>query len=95
LYENSERKRLCPGETRKEVALELVLLQETQTETWDSKARKQSFIVQAQTQQTHVQRLSPENKWVSPYIPLQAGDRSNKKQARFNPYMVTCNSTSP
>jgi hypothetical protein len=30
--------------------------------------RKQSFIVLIQTQQTHVQRLSLENKEVSPYI---------------------------
>jgi hypothetical protein len=35
--------------------------------------------VSAQTQQTHVQRLSPENKGVSPYIPLQADYRSKKQ----------------
>jgi hypothetical protein len=36
--------------------------------------------VLVQTQWTHVQRLSPENKVVSPYIPLQAGYK-NKKQS--------------
>uniref|UniRef100_A0A8C0XIX4 RAVE complex protein Rav1 C-terminal domain-containing protein n=1 Tax=Castor canadensis TaxID=51338 RepID=A0A8C0XIX4_CASCN len=41
-------------------------------------SRKQCFIVLAQTQWTHVQRLSPENKGVSPYVPLQAGYRGNK-----------------
>jgi hypothetical protein len=35
--------------------------------------------VPAQTQQTHVQMLSPENKGVSPYLPLQAGNRSKKQ----------------
>jgi hypothetical protein len=46
----------------------------------DSEAisRKQHFIMPAQTQRTRVQRLSPENKGVSPYIPLQAGYRGNK-----------------
>jgi hypothetical protein len=50
-------------------------------EILDSKAvsRKQRFIVPAQTQQTHVQRLSPKNKGVSPYIPFQAGYRSQKQ----------------
>jgi hypothetical protein len=37
------------------------------------------FIVLAQTQQTRVQRLSPKNKGVSSYIPLQAGYRSKKQ----------------
>jgi hypothetical protein len=35
--------------------------------------------VLAQTQWTCKQRLSPENKGVSPYIPLQAGYRSKKQ----------------
>jgi hypothetical protein len=43
-------------------------------------SRKEHFIVPAQTQWTHVQRLSPKNKGVSPYIPLQTGYR-RKKQA--------------
>jgi hypothetical protein len=43
-------------------------------------SRKKHFIVSAQTQQTRVQRLSPENKEVSPCVPLQAN-------ARFNPYI--------
>jgi hypothetical protein len=41
-------------------------------------SRKQHFIVPALTQQTPVQRLSPKNKGVSPYIPLQAGYRGIK-----------------
>jgi hypothetical protein len=46
----------------------------------DTEATQQeaTFIVQAQTQGTRVQRLSPENKDVSPYIPFQAGYRSKK-----------------
>jgi hypothetical protein len=70
------------------------MLQETRTETWDSEARKQCFIVPAQTQWTHVQRLSPENKGVSPYVPLQVGYRGNKIEIkkRFNPYLVICKS---
>jgi hypothetical protein len=35
--------------------------------------------VPAYTQWTRVQRLSPKNKGVSPYIPLQAGYRSKKQ----------------
>jgi hypothetical protein len=35
--------------------------------------------VPVQIHQTYVQRLSPENKVVSPYIPLQAGYRSKKQ----------------
>jgi hypothetical protein len=42
-------------------------------------SRKQHFTVPAQTQRTHVQRLSPKNKGVSPSIPLQAGYRSKKQ----------------
>jgi hypothetical protein len=44
----------------------------------------------AQTQWTHVQRLSPENKEVSPCVLLQAGYRGQKlkKKTRFNPYML-------
>jgi hypothetical protein len=37
--------------------------------------------VPAQTQRTCVQRLSPENKEVSPYIPLKAGYRSRKQSS--------------
>jgi hypothetical protein len=44
-------------------------------------SRKQRFIVSAQTQQTRVQRLSPENKVVSPYIPLQTVYRSKKQSS--------------
>jgi hypothetical protein len=51
-----------------------------QAETWDTEARKQHFILPAQTQRTYVQRLSPENKGVSPYIPFQGGYRGKKKK---------------
>jgi hypothetical protein len=44
-------------------------------------SRKQPFIVPAQTQRSHVQRLSPENKGVSPYIPLQIDYRSKKQSS--------------
>jgi hypothetical protein len=73
-----------------------LLLWETQTETQDSEARKQCFIVTAQTQQTHVQKLSPENKGDSLYIPLQAsyrGKEKKKKQHNVQPicgYMQFC-----
>jgi hypothetical protein len=42
-------------------------------------SRKQHFIVPAQTQRTHVQWLSPKNKGISPYTPLQADYRSKKQ----------------
>jgi hypothetical protein len=48
------------------------------SEIWDIEAEEIMFIMPVQTQQTHVQRLSPENKGVSPYIPLQAHYRGNK-----------------
>jgi hypothetical protein len=41
-------------------------------------SRRQHFIVPVQTQQNRAQRLSPKNKGVSPYIPLQASNRGNK-----------------
>jgi hypothetical protein len=41
-------------------------------------SRKQCSIVPAETQWTHVQRLSSENKGVSPYTPLQTSYRGNK-----------------
>jgi hypothetical protein len=47
--------------------------------TLEAITRKQHFIVPVQTQWTHLQRLSPENKRVSPYVPLQAGYRSKKQ----------------
>jgi hypothetical protein len=51
----------------------------TEIQAFEANSRKQRFIVQAQTQRTHVQRLSPENKGVSLYLPLQAGYRSKKQ----------------
>jgi hypothetical protein len=44
-------------------------------------SRNQHFIVPEQTQWTRVQRLSPENKGVSPCILLQAGCRSKKQSS--------------
>jgi hypothetical protein len=44
-------------------------------------SRKQCFFVLTQTQQARVQRLSPENKEVSSYIPLQAGYRSKRQSS--------------
>jgi hypothetical protein len=70
----------------------VLVLWETRTETPDSEARKQRFIVLAHTRRTHVQRPSPKNRGLSPYLPLQAGFRGNKiKKTRFDPYMVICN----
>jgi hypothetical protein len=68
----------CPG--AESGLLTLPVLGETRTETWDSEAGKQCFIVPTQTQWTHIQRLNTENKGVSlsPYVPLQAGYRGNK-----------------
>jgi hypothetical protein len=52
-------------------------------------------MVLAQTQQTPVQRLSPENKGGLPYIPLQAGYR-NKKQSLTHIWLhATLLATSP
>jgi hypothetical protein len=48
------------------------MLQDTQEQgnvTPTQFSREQCFIVLAQTQQTPVQRLSPENKGALPYIP--------------------------
>jgi hypothetical protein len=47
--------------------------------TLEANSTKQCFIVPAQTQWTHIQRLSSKNKSVSPYKPLQAGYRSKKQ----------------
>jgi hypothetical protein len=52
-------------------------------------SRKQCFIVPAQTQWSHVQRLSPENNEVSPYVPLQAGYRSKKQSSTHKWLHVT------
>jgi hypothetical protein len=50
-------------------------------------SRKQCFIVPAQTQQTHVKRLSPENKGVSPYMPWQTAYRSKHQDLNIDDYM--------
>jgi hypothetical protein len=48
---------------------------------WDTKAFQEAVFISmlGADQQMHIQRLSPENKGVSPYIPLQAGYRSKKQ----------------
>jgi hypothetical protein len=51
--------------------------------------RKQHFVVPTQTQWTVVLRLSPENKYVSHYIPLQAGYRSKKQSSAHKWLHVT------
>jgi hypothetical protein len=58
-----------------------MVLQDSWTETQDTEAvlQEQDFIVLAQTQQSHVQRLSLDNKVALPYITLQAGYRSKKQ----------------
>jgi hypothetical protein len=56
----------------------VLVVWETRTETPDSEARKQCFIVLARTERIRVQRPSPKNKAFSPYLPLQAGFRGNK-----------------
>jgi hypothetical protein len=64
---------------------------------WESQAeirtlrqfsRKQRFIVPTQTQRTHVQRLSPKNKGVSPYIPCK---QVAEQKARSNPCIIIYN----
>jgi hypothetical protein len=65
------------------------LLQGSQAEigTLRQFSRKQHFIVPAQTQWTHVQRLSPKDKEVSPNKPLEAGYRSKKQSST---HMAAC-----
>jgi hypothetical protein len=58
------------------------------------KKNKLCCIVPAQTQWTRVQRLSPENKEVSPYIPLQAGYRSKRQSSTHRWLHVTSLATS-
>jgi hypothetical protein len=57
------------------------MLQESHTETQDTKAFQQAVFISllAVAQWIHIQRLSPEDKGVSPYIPLQAGYRSKSQ----------------
>jgi hypothetical protein len=59
----------------------------------DSKVHKKCFTVPEQNQQTRVQSLSPENKWISPYAPLQEVTEAIKiLKTRFNLCMFICNS---
>jgi hypothetical protein len=57
------------------------MLLDSLKETWDTKAFQEAIFISmpAVGQQIHIQRLSSENKGVSPYIPLQAGYRSKKQ----------------
>jgi hypothetical protein len=65
-------------------------------ESWGTKAGQQEATLYcAQTQWTQVQRLSPENKGVSPYIPLQAGYRSKKQNLTHIWLHATLLATSP
>jgi hypothetical protein len=54
------------------------MLWESQTETLHIEAFQEAVFISllAAAQQIHIQRLSLENKGVSPYIPLQADYRS-------------------
>jgi hypothetical protein len=57
------------------------MLWDIQAGKWDTKAFQEPIFISlwAAAQQIHIQRLSPKNKGVSPYIPLKAGYRSKKK----------------
>jgi hypothetical protein len=61
--------------------MNVVLLQDIQAGKWDIKAFQEAILISipAVAQQILTQRLSPENKGVLPYIPLQAGYRSKKQ----------------
>jgi hypothetical protein len=57
------------------------MLGESRTQTQDTKAFQEAIFISvpALAQQIHIQRLSPKNKGVSPYIPLQVGYRSKNQ----------------
>jgi hypothetical protein len=73
------------------------MLWESQTETLHIEAFQEAVFISllAAAQQIHIQRLSLENKGVSPLYTLAS--RLQKQKARFNTYMVAQNSmaTSP
>jgi hypothetical protein len=73
------------------------MLQESQTETQDTKAFQEVIFISvlAAAHQIHIQRLSPENKGVSPYTPLQAGYRSKKQGLTHIWLNATLLATSP
>jgi hypothetical protein len=80
------------------VHFEAILLQDTQEQgkgTLRQFSRKQRFIVPAQTQQTHVQRLNSKNKGALPYILLQAGYKSKKQSLTHTWLPATLLATSP
>jgi hypothetical protein len=66
------------------------MLWDIQVGKQDTKAFQEEIFISvlASAQQIHIQRLSPENKGASPYIPLHAGYRARSK---VNPYVVACN----
>jgi hypothetical protein len=57
------------------------LLQESRLEKRDTKPFQEAIFISvlAVVQQIYIQRLSPENNRVLPYIPLQAGYNSKKQ----------------
>jgi hypothetical protein len=57
------------------------MLQEIGTEMQDTKAFQEAIFISVPeaAQWTHIQRLSPENREVSPYIPLRAGYKSKRQ----------------
>jgi hypothetical protein len=61
----------------------------------DTGRGKEATLVLAQTQRTRVQRLSSENKGVSPYRPLQAGYRSKRQGLTHIWLHVTLLASSP
>jgi hypothetical protein len=72
------------------------VLWESRTQTRDTKAFQEAVFISvlAAAQQIHIQRLSPENKGVSPYIPLHA-DYGSKKQGLTHKWLhVTLLATS-
>jgi hypothetical protein len=75
----------------------LVPLQESRTETWNIKAFPGAVFISelAAAQRIHIQRLSPSNKEVSLYIPLQTGYRSKKQGLTCICLHVTLLTTSP
>jgi hypothetical protein len=64
---------------------------------WDTKAFQKAIFIREPTvaQWIHIQRLSPENKGVSPYITLQASYRSKKQGLTLTWLHATLLATSP
>jgi hypothetical protein len=71
--------------------------QKSRTETRDTKVFQETLFIRmpAAAQWIHIQRLSLENKGVSPYIPSQAGYRSKKQDLTHIWLHVTLLATLP